>query len=464
MKLNKVEKQEKSIVELEIAVSKEEFEAAIEKAYRKNVGRFNIPGFRKGKAPRKMIEQFYGTGVFFEDAINLSYPDAYDSAVEEAKLDVVGRAEVDIKDLDENGEGYVFTAKVPVRPEVKLGEYKGLSAEKREVIVSDEDVALELERYQKRAAVSETRDRAVQDGDTAVIDFEGFVDGVPFEGGKGESHPLVIGSGQFIPGFEEQLIGKLPNSEADVKVTFPAEYHAEELAGKEAVFKCKIVEVKETVLPALDDEFAKDVSEFDTLDAFKEDIRKNLKETREKSASGEFEEKLIDQIIEKMEADIPEAMFERQVDQGIEDFGYKLSMQGLKLDDYLKMNQTDPESFRAIFRPQAERQVKTMLILEKIAELENISISDEELEDEYKKLAEKYNMEADKVKGFLAADTLKNELKMNRAIDLVRDSAKAVKAKEEKADTADKKAPKKAAAPKKAPAEKKTTKKTKDSE
>ena len=242
MKLNKVEKQEKSIVELEIAVSKEEFEAAIEKAYRKNVGKFNVPGFRKGKAPRRMIEKLYGRGIFFEDAINLSYPDAYDSAVAESKLDVVGRADIDIKEMDENGDGYVFTAKVPIRPEIKLGQYKGLSAEKREVSVSDADIASELERLQKRASTSETCDRAVKNGDTAVIDFEGFVDGVPFEGGKGEAHPLVIGDGQFIPGFEEQLIGAMPNSEVDVKVTFPEDYQAKLNSPQKKLFsnaKCR---------------------------------------------------------------------------------------------------------------------------------------------------------------------------------------------------------------------------------
>ena len=349
MKLNKVEKQEKSIVELEIAVSKEEFDEAIQKAYHKNAGKFNVPGFRKGKAPRKMIEQFYGRGIFFEDAINLSYPNAYDDAVAEAKLDAVGRADIDIKELDENGGGYVFTAKVPVRPEVTLGEYRGLAAEKREVDVTDEDVAAELERLQKRASRSETRERAVCSGDTAVIDFEGFIDGVPFEGGKGESYPLEIGAGKFIPGFEDQLIGAAPNSDVDVKVVFPEDYHKKELAGKEAVFKCKVREVKETILPALDDEFAKDVSEFETLDALKENTRKNLLETREKSAESEFEDKIIGQIIEKMQAEIPDAMIERQLDQIVNDYGNRLSMQGLELDAYLKMNEMDlPASGRCL--------------------------------------------------------------------------------------------------------------------
>ncbi len=472
MNLNKVEKQEKSIVELEIAVSKEEFESAMEKAYRKNVGRFNVPGFRKGKAPRKIIEKLYGRGIFFEDAINLSYPDAYDSAVAESKLDVVGRADIDIKELDENGEGYVFTAKVPVRPEVKLGEYKGLTAEKREVAVTDDDIGEELSRLQKRASREETRDRAVEKGDTAVIDFEGFIDGVPFEGGKGESHPLVIGEGHFIPGFEDQLIGAMPNSDVDVKVTFPEDYHAKELAGKEAVFQCRVREVKETILPALDDEFAKDVSEFETLDALKEDLKKKLLETREKSAAGEFEEKVIDQIIEKMEADVPEAMYERQLDQLVEDFAQRLSMQGLELDAYLKMNQLELPALRSMFQPQAERQVKIMLALKKIAELENVTVSEEDIENEYQKLAEKYNMEVSKVKEFLPASTLKDELTVNRTVDLIRDSAKAVKPKEPeektdsepKAEAAEKKTAKKSTSDKKKVTEKKTTKKEKDRE
>ncbi|MDP4108427.1 MAG: trigger factor [Bacillota bacterium] len=457
MKLNKAEKQEKSIVELEIAVSKEEFESAIQKAYHKLAGKFNVPGFRKGKAPLRIIEQMYGKGVFYEEAINLSYPEAYDKAVEEAKLDVVGRADIDIKDLDENGEGYVFTAKVPVKPEVKLGEYKGLKAEKRGVSVSDEDVEEEIKKLQDRASRTETCDRAVKTGDTAVINFEGFIDGVPFEGGKGESYPLVIGSGRFIPGFEEQLVGKSAGEEASVNVTFPEDYNAKELAGKEAVFNCKVLEVKETILPELDDEFAKDVSEFDSISALREDLKKKLIESRQKTADSEFEDKIIDQITEKMEADIPDAMIDRQLDQIVEDFGYRLSNQGIELDAYLKMNQMDRESFKTKFRPQAEHQVKTMIALEKIGELENVVVSDEDIENEYKKLSEKYNMETEKIKGFIGVDSLKKELTVNHTIDLIRDSSVAV------AETEKKEAPK-AASEKKTAHAKKTTKKEQDRE
>lgn len=472
MKLNKTEKKEKSIVELEVAVLKDEFEAAIEKAYRKNAKNIAIPGFRKGKAPRKLIEQMYGKGVFYEDAINESYPAAYDEAVKEAGLDVVGRAEVDIKEIDENGNGYTFIAKVPVRPEITLGKYTGLSAEKSDVNVSDEQVDREIENLRKRVATYKDCTEPLKMGDTAVIDFEGFIDGVPFEGGKGENHPLILGSGSFIPGFEEQLVGAKVGDAVDVKVTFPEEYHAAELAGKPAVFKCTIRAGKEILLPELNDEFAKDVSEHETFAALKEDVQKGLLEEAERVSANDFEEKILDQIIETMEGEIPQAMYDSKLDRMLEEYSYKLQLQGIDMETYLKANNMDMQSFRMIFMPQAERQVKVALILRKVAELEKIEVSDDEVNAEYKKLAEAYNMDEEKVKKLTPADIIKEDLAMSKALDFIREHSKAVKpkaakkTKEKAAETdaetekpAKKKAPAKKTTEKKETAAKKTTKK-----
>ncbi len=480
MKLNRVEKKEKSMVELEIAVTKDEFENAIEKAYRKTGKRITVPGFRKGKAPRKLIEQLYGKGVFYEDAINESYPAAYEEAIKEADLEVVGRAEVDIKEIDEAGNGYVFTALVPVKPEIEIGKYKGLSAEKEKVSIDKKQVDDELTRLQKRVATYSETTGPLKNGDTAVIDFEGFIDGVPFDGGKGEQHPLTIGSGAFIPGFEEQLIGKNVGDDVDVKVTFPEKYHAEELQGKEAVFKCKIRAAKEVHLPELDDEFAKDASEFDTLADLRKDIETKLKNEAEKRADAQFEELILDQLVDTIKGDIPEAMYDTQVSELIQQFSYQVQLQGTDLNTYLKMNNMDEQSLKMIFRAQAERQVKVRLILDKIAAEEKIEVTDDEVAAEFKKLAEAYKLEEDKVRAFTPEEDLKADLRRTKALDYLRDNSKAkapsakktaktaektdtkkTAPKKETAKSETKTAAKKEAATKKAAAPKETKKATK---
>lgn len=429
MELKNVEKQEKSIVALTIAVSAAELEAAKDKAFKKNRKNITVPGFRKGKAPRQLIEKLYGEGVFFEDAVNICYPEAYDKAVAEAAIKPVGMGDIDMQEVPEEG-GFVFVAKVPVEPEVTLGEYKGLSAERDEVKVLVADVKAELERMAQRVARTETVERPAKDGDTVVLDFEGFIDGVPFEGGKAEAHSLKLGSGSFIPGFEEQLVGAKGDDVLEVNVTFPEEYHAEELKGKPAVFKCKIHAVQETVLPKLDDEFAKDVSEScETLEDLKKEIKEKLTEGRQQEADHNLEEALMDALTGGMQADIPEAMFEAQTDNIVQDFAYRMRMQGVDVEQYVQMNGLDMASFRKMFREQAERQVKVRLALQKIAELENIEIDDAALEEEYAKMAENYGIEVDKVKQAVSADALRGDLRLTRALDIVKDTAKVTKKK-----------------------------------
>lgn len=434
MELKNVEKQEKSIVALTIAVSAEELESAKQKAFKKNGKNITVPGFRKGKAPRHLIEKLYGEGVFFEDAVNICYPDAYDKAVTEANIKPVGMGDIEMKDIPEDG-GFVFVAKVPVEPEVTLGEYKGLAAEKDEVKVLVADVKAELERMAQRVARTETVERAAKKGDTAVIDFEGFVDGEAFEGGKGEEYQLTLGSNSFIPGFEDQLIGAKAGDELDVNVTFPEDYHAEELKGKEAIFKCKVHTVQQTVLPKIDDEFAKDVSETcETLEDLKKELKEKLMKERQDAADHDVEEQLLDTLIGDMQADIPEAMFEGQTDNIVQDFAYRMQMQGMGLEQYLQMQGMDMASFRKLFRDQAERQVKVRLALQKIAETENIEIDDATLDEEYAKMAENYNMEVEKVKQAVAVDALKSDLRLTKALDLVKDSAKTKKKAKKKAE------------------------------
>ncbi len=439
MQLKGIEKKETNQVELTISVDQEEFDKAMNQAYRKNVSRMNVPGFRKGKAPRKVIEKMYGEGVFFEDAVNACYPAAYDAAVAEAKIEPVDHPEVTVEDI--SPEGFTFKALVTVKPEVKISDYKGLVVEKPRVSVTEKDVKEELNRMADRNARLETVDRPVKDGDTVTLDFEGFVDGEAFEGGKGENYTLGIGSGMFIPGFEEQIVGKKAEEPFDVNVTFPEQYQAAELAGKPAVFKCLVHEVKETQKPALDDEFAKDVSEFDTLDELKADLKVKIKENKEKAAENEYDEKLIDAMLEHFEAEIPEVMFEAQIDRIVEDFGYKLSMQGLGLDTYLQMNDMSMESFRKLFREQAEKQVKVRLALEAVAAQENLEISEEELEKEFASLAEQNNLPADRVKQLLPAESLRGDLLTQKAVELIKSAAKkpakkAAKKAEEKEGTA----------------------------
>lgn len=409
--------------ELTIHIDAESFEKALEKAYKKNIKKINVPGFRRGKAPRKMVEKLYGEGVFFEDAINDIYPAALSEAIEEAKLEIVAHPEVEMKEADKEN-GVTFTAVCIVKPEVSVKDYKGIEVEKTVKEVTDEDVENRLKAMQDRNARQiEVEDRPSQNGDTLVFDFEGSVDGVPFDGGKAEKYSLELGSGQFIPGFEPQLENRNIGDEFDVNVTFPEDYHAEELKGKEAVFKCKVHEIKAKEVPALDDEFAKDVSEFDTLDELRADIRKKMEEQNEKEASTEVENKLIDKVIENMEAEIPNEMYESAIDDMIRDFDYRLQSQGMNLDTYMKYTGMELTSFRQTFEEQAKKRVQIRLALEKIVELENIEVSGEDVEAEYKKLADMYQMEADQVKQFVSAEELSKDIAVNKAVDLVKENA-----------------------------------------
>ena len=433
MELKNTEKQEHSVVALTIEITKAEFEAAKDKAFKKTGKNITVPGFRKGKAPRKMIEKLYGEGVFFEEAFNIIYPDAMEMAVEKSGIKPVGRADVDLGDPAEEG-GLTIIAKVPVEPEVELGEYKGIEVEKETVKVLQADVKAELNRMAQRNARTETVERKAKKNDTVDIDFEGFVDGVPFEGGKAEHHELTLGSGAFIPGFEDQLIGCKAGDEKDVVVTFPEEYHAKELAGKEATFKCKVHKVEETILPEIDDEFAKDVSDTcETLDDLKKEITERLKAERKEAADNAFEEKVLDAVIDGMKADIPAAMIDAQVDTIVQDFGYRLQMQGMGLEQYLKMTGTEMGAFRAMFKDQAERQVKTRLALQKVVELEGITVSDKELEEEYAKMAEQYKMEVEKVKAIVSKEALEGDLKISNALEFIKKNAKVKKAAKKKA-------------------------------
>lgn len=443
MKLTNVEKKEKNQVALAIAVEPEVFEEACEKSYRKNVHSINLQGFRKGHAPRKIIERIYGKEVFYEDAMNFCIPDAYEAAVKEAGIDVVSQPELSDFDVQEDGT-FVFNALVYVKPEVVVKDYKGLAAEKDDTAVTAEEVEAEINRMQQRNARLVPVDREAQNGDTVNLDFEGFVDGVAFEGGKGEKFDLALGSGTFIPGFEDQLVGKKAEEECDVNVTFPEAYQEKTLAGKPAVFKCRINEVKESQKPELDDEFAKDVSEFDTLAELKADIEKKIGERKTESAKNAFQEKLMDQVIATMEAEIPDAMVDSQLDRIEEDFGYRLAMQGMDLENYLKMQGMDHNSFRMIFRDQALRQVKIRLALEQIAKMENLDVSEDEINAEYQKLCDQNKMEMERVKALLPAEDLKMDLVCQKANDFVIENA-VEKAKEEK--------------PAKKPAAKKTAKK-----
>lgn len=423
MSLVSANKTETNHYELEVKVEKEQFEEALTKAFKKNAPKMTVPGFRKGKAPRHLIEKLYGESVFFEDAVNMSYPDAYVQAIEAAGITPVADPEVEITEISK--DGYTFKAKVVVKPEVEVENYKGIEATKDLHKVTEEEVNQAIERLRERnARIITVEDRAAENGDSAMIDFEGFVDGKAFEGGKGENYPLTLGSGQFIPGFEEQIVGHNIGDEFDVNVTFPEEYHAKELAGKEAVFKCKLHELRSRELPELDDEFVKDISEFDTLDELKKDTEKKLQEQSDRAAQDDLENKLIDTVIENLKAEIPEEMYENSINNMVGDFEYRLQMQGMDINTYLQYTGMEMESFRKTFREQAERQVKIRLALEKIAENEKLEASEEEVEEEYKKLAEQYGMEADKVKNFVPVEDMKKDVVVNKAIDFVKDNAK----------------------------------------
>ena len=427
MKVTSVEKKEKSTVELVIEVGAEEFEAAVQKAYLKNRASINVPGFRKGKAPRKIVESLYGTGVFYEDAINEVYPAAYAEAVAEQKLDEVGYPKMEIVSVGK--EGLTFKALVSVRPEVKLGAYKGLTAPKEAVKVTEKDVEAELKPYIDRATSLSAVKRKAKKGDTAVIDFEGFMDGKPFEGGKGENYSLELGSGAFVPGFEEQIIGMKAGEEKDLDITFPENYHAD-LAGKAVVFKVKVNEVKEPVKPELDDEFAKDVSEFETLEAFKKDLEDKLIASREEKAERDYEEAIIEQLIANMETEVPETMIDVQVDKMMDDFSSRISAQGMKMEEYLQMMGMNVDMMRMSARPNAEKQVKVELALSAVAEAEKFEITAEEVEAEINRLAELYKLEVEQVKKFVGGgEELAHDMKMKKASDFVFDNAKVGKAK-----------------------------------
>ncbi|MDR1736386.1 MAG: trigger factor [Oscillospiraceae bacterium] len=421
MKLVSNEKPEKNTVELVIEVTAEEFEPALERSYRKNVARMNVPGFRKGKAPRKMLERMYGEGVFFEDAVNYSYSEAYNAAIDEAGIEPVDKADIEI--LDVSAQGYQFKAKITVRPEVKLGKYKGLTAKQPVPSVEDGEVEEEIERMRERNASIQTVERAAKTGDTVEFDYEGFVDDVPFDGGKDEHAKLVLGSGRFIPGFEEQLVGKSAGEEFDVNVTFPEEYHAEHLAGKAAVFKCTLHEVKESLKPDLDDEFAKDVSEFDTLDELRASIRARIMDTRARDAEHEYEDALIGQVVDGMEADIPEVMIENRLNEILGDLSYRLAGQRLDLKTYLAITGSSVEQLKEEHRPTAERQVKASLAFDAIAAAEKIEVSDEELQAEYSRLAELYNMDVDRIKSSLNEKEVRRDLSSLKASKLIIDTA-----------------------------------------
>ena len=422
MKLTNVEKKENNQVELSITVEKDEFEKAMQESYKKNVKNINVQGFRKGHAPRKMIEKIYGEGVFYEDAMEYSYPAAYEAAIREANVEPI--ANPSITDLDIKDGEFTFKAVVQIKPELGLKEYKGLEVEKPAAEVTEDELNAEIDKVAQRNARQVPVEREAQNGDVVIFDFEGFTDGKPFEGGKAEEYSLELGSGMFIPGFEDQIVGHKAGDEFDVNVTFPEQYQAEELAGKPAVFKCKLHEVKMIEKPALDDEFAKDVSEFDTFEEYKEDLRKTMLETAQARAESTYEEALMDKLIENLEGDIPEVMYENQLDQIVSDFGYRMGAQGLDFDTYLKMNGMEMGSFRNLFRTQAERQVKVRLALEAVARLENLAPTEEDTEQEFAKLAKQYNMDVEKVRELLAPIAVKSDLSVQKAVDFVKANAK----------------------------------------
>lgn len=456
-----LENVEKNKVKLTIEVASELFEDGMKKSYQKNVKYINVPGFRKGKAPRKMIEKMYGPAVFYEDAVNFIIPDAYDEAVKEADIHPVSQPEIDIVTIGEADKPFVFTAEVFTKPEVKLGTYKGVEIEKVENKVTDADVDAEVTSMrEKNSRMVTVEDRAAENGDITTIDFEGFCDGVAFEGGKGTDYELTLGSGTFIPGFEEQIVGKKIGEEFDVNVKFTEEYHSEELKGKDAVFKVTLKGIKVKELPTLDDEFAKDVSEFDTLDALKEDIKAKLTKEAENKTKAEIENRALEAAVEGAEIDLPECMVDNQVEKMLEDYAYRLKSQGIDMKMYLQYTQMTEDQLKEQMKPSAKQQVLGSLVLEKIAELEKLEATDEDIEKEFDKIAETYKMEKDKIRELMGAniDAMKQDIVTNKALDVLAENAKQTKKKaEKKADKEDgeKPAAKKTAAKK--PAAKKTT-------
>ena len=422
-----VEKLEKNMAKLTIEVPVEELEKGIEKAYQKNKGQISVPGFRKGKVPRAMIEKMYGKGVFLEEAANDVLPAAYEKAVEECEEEIVSSPKIEVVQL-EPGKAFIFTAEVALKPAVELGKYKGVEVAKADLEVTEEEIEAEITKERENNARTITvEDRAVKDGDMTVINFEGFVDGVAFEGGKGENYPLTIGSGAFIPGFEDQLVGANLNEEVEVNVTFPEEYQAEELAGKPAVFKCTVLEIKEKELPEADDEFAAEVSEFDTIAEYKEDIKKNLAEKKASAAKSQKESEVIEAIVNDSKMDVPEAMIETKQRQMVDDFAQRMQMQGLSMEQYFQFTGLTPEKMLDQVRPQAEANIKSRLVLEAIVAAENIQPTEEDFTKEIERMAEVYQMEADKVRELVGENgkaEIMKDLAVSQAAEFVVENAK----------------------------------------
>jgi len=419
---------EKNVMKLTISVDSETFQKGIEKAYRKIVKQINLPGFRKGKAPRKVIEQYYGKEVFYEDAINFVCQDTYPIALDRSGINPVDMPEIDVEKIDEENGSFVYTATVTVKPEVELGEYKGIEVEKVSYETKDEDIDAELKKAQEQnARIITVEDREVKNGDMTVIDFEGFVDGVAFEGGKGTDYSLEIGSGTFIPGFEEQIVGAKLNEEIDVNVTFPEEYHSEELKGKPALFKVTVKEIKEKQLPEINDDFIKDISEFDTVDEYKADIKAKLDKSNEDKAKAELENKLVEKLVEGIEVEIPECMIKTQLDNIAQDFDYRLQMQGMSLQKYVEMTSSTLDAFKEQFKDQALSQVKTQLALEAVAKNEKITSTAKDVEAEIKKMADMYGMELDKIKKMFRDEdkkSLEAEIITRKTIEFLVENAK----------------------------------------
>lgn len=427
-----VEKLEKNMAKLTIEAGADELEKAIEKAYQKQKNKISIPGFRKGKVPRQMVEKMYGKEVFYEDAANELIPDAYDKALDECEEDIVSSPKIEVVQI-EAGKPFIFTATVALKPEVKLGKYKGVKVDKIDTTVTDEEVDAEINKERENNARNITvEDRPVQDGDITSLDFEGFVDGEPFEGGKGESYPLTIGSGAFIPGFEEQLVGAEIGKEVEVKVTFPEDYQAENLQGKEALFKCTVKEIKEKELPELDDEFASEVSEFETLAEYRENVKKNLTEKKEKDAKKAKEEAAIKAVVEASEMEIPEPMLESQQKQMVDEFAQRITMQGLSMEQYFQFTGTNYQKMVEQVKPQALERIKSRLVLEAVVKAENIEITEEEYEKELETMADVYQMELAKVKDLMGDREKKNimqDLAVQKAAEFITENVKESKAK-----------------------------------
>ena len=422
-----VEKLEKSMAKLTITVEAAKFDAAVDSAYQKNKGKIALPGFRKGKAPRAMIEKMYGTGVFYEDAANELIPEAYETAAKESELEIVAQPEIEVTQM-EKGTDFIFTATVAIKPEVTLGDYKGIEVEKKEAEVSEEEITAEIDKAREaNSRLITIEDRATEDGDTVIIDFDGSVDGVPFAGGKAENYTLTIGSGSFIPGFEDQLIGTKIGEDKDVTVTFPEDYHEKSLAGKEAVFKCKVNAITVKELPDADDEFASEVSEFETLAEYKEDIKKKLTEKKEKEARAKKEAQAVEKAVENATMEIPDAMIDTQVQSMMEDFARRMQSQGLSLEQYFQFTGMDVKKMHDQMKPEALKRIQNSLVLEAVAKAENIEISDEKVDEEIAKMAEAYKMEVEKLKGIIGdseRDQMKKDLAVQAAADLIADAAK----------------------------------------